>query len=341
MQFGNHFEFGQRSWGAERMEDYEASLEPEQVKRARLAYTITPKADAGWTRELIDGLMKGAIDVHVHAGPDPGNVRRFDEVDVAIRACAAGMKAIVFKQASAPTAARAPLVQKAVDRWAEDHGVEATRIIGGVALNYAVGGLNLRAVVTSAGYGGKLVWLPVTDTSHHRRVMGLSGGIDVLDASGEVRKELLEILAFIAERDMVLVLSHQSTRERWKVLLEAKRLGVKRILADHPQWCVNKMTIAQMREFADAGVYLGLYWMAAVPNLFNPWVDPQEVLGIIEEVGTDRLVGGTDLMQLGNPDPVEGLRQFMERLLMMGVPLEKVRAIFAENPSTLLFGRAQ
>jgi hypothetical protein len=210
-------------------------------------------------------------------------------------------------------------------------------VIGGVALNHAVGGLNPQAVKTCAGYGGRCVWLPVGDSSHHRRVMGQPGGIDVLDASGQVLKEVLEILEIIAERDMVLVLSHQSTRERWRVLQEAKRLGVKRILVDHPQWPLNKMTNAQMREFAAAGAYLGLYWMAAVPNPFNPWVDAQEVLGVITEVGTDHLVGGTDLMQVGNPDPVEGLRQFMERLLLMGVSHEAVRAIFVHNPAALLF----
>jgi hypothetical protein len=48
-------------------------------------------------------------------------------------------------------------------------------------------------------------------------------------------------------------------------------------------------------------------------------------------------VAGTDLMQAGNPDPVEGLRFFMEMLLVMGVSVEEIRSIFSINSTKLIF----
>ena len=42
-------------------------------------------------------------------------------------------------------------------------------------------------------------------------------------------------LQIIKENDMILGLAHQTTEERFIIMREAKKLGVKRISADHPQ----------------------------------------------------------------------------------------------------------
>jgi hypothetical protein len=316
----------------------ELSLDAEHLARSRKNHEMPYRAERQVLNpNVVDELMVGAIDIHVHAGPDV-STRMVDEADVAVLACAAKMRAIVFKQTSAPSASRAPLVQKFVRQWADEHHMQPPDIFGGVALNYAVGGLNPHAVEACWRYGGKFVWLPVTDASHHRKVVGAGGGIDVLDERGAIVPQLRDVLKSVAEHDLVLVLAHQSTRERWAILHEAKAVGVRRVVADHPQWPVTKMSIEQMREFADAGAYLSLYWVAAVANFHNPWVDPLEVVEIIQTVSIDSLVGGTDLTQPGNPDPVAGLRQFMEMLLAMGVSTEAVRTIFARNPAKLIYG---
>lgn len=320
------------------MDLHDASLGQDNVRRmtfsdVEMAFT---RRTTGLSKNAVDELLDGAIDIHIHAAPDV-SVRMWDEIDIAIQACKAKLRAIVFKQQAAPTACRTPLVQKVVNQWAKDHNLHAPQVLGGVALNYAVGGLNPEAVIAAADYGGKFVWLPVKDSSHHRRILGKTGGIAVLDQNGNVVPELLDILKIISERDLVLALAHQSVAERWKIAQEARALGVKRILADHPQWPATKMTHSQMREFAGLGVYLGMYWVAAAPNFRNPNVDPREVLEIIRAVGVEQLVGGTDLTQPGNPSPVEGLRLFLEMLLAMGVPADCIRTIFARNAARLIF----
>jgi len=41
-------------------------------------------------------LMKGAMDIHIHIGPDPNRRRRVDGYDAALQAKAAGMRGVVF-----------------------------------------------------------------------------------------------------------------------------------------------------------------------------------------------------------------------------------------------------
>ena len=69
-------------------------------------------------KEMVDGLMQGAVDLHVHAWPCAYVARQFSEIEIGRRATDAGMRAVVFKCHSTPSSGRAPLVQEAVDEYA-------------------------------------------------------------------------------------------------------------------------------------------------------------------------------------------------------------------------------
>src|SRR5512147_174831 len=138
----------------------------------RAAYGAVP---AGYTRltaprfdmERVWKLMDGAVDVHIHPGPDAYNARVYDELEIAIQACRTGMKAVVYKGHSMSSARSAYFVQKAVNQWAEQNNRKKIDVRGGVMLGYSVGGLNPEAVLTSYRIGGKHVWLPNKDSSFH------------------------------------------------------------------------------------------------------------------------------------------------------------------------------
>ena len=140
-----------------------------------------------------------------------------------------------------PSARSAYFVQKAVDLWAEQHNKTKIEVRGGVMLNDAVGGLNPEAVLTSYRIGGKHVWLPNKDASFHHKLYGVPGGIEVLDENDQVMPALREILGLIAEGDMILSLSHQSVKERFIIIDEARRAGVKRMEVGHPIAAMAKM----------------------------------------------------------------------------------------------------
>jgi hypothetical protein len=312
---------------------YEKSLDPAilEVSRVRFQRLLSGK-HFHIKKELVDRLIPGSIDLHIHAWPDAYVARQHSEIDIGRRATDAGMAAVVFKCHSTPSAGRAGLVQEAVDEYACTAGKTPTRIIGGIVLNYCVGGINPHAVEACANFGGRYVWLPSVHASHHFRVQGKEGGIPVLDSQKRILPELRETLKIIAERDMVLGLAHQSTEERFLIVNEAKELGVKRISADHPQGLINKMTVDQMKEMAEMGVDMCIQNQTIFSHELN-----DETMEMIKKIPANRLVYGSDLTQWGAVHPVEGVRMLVEILLKFGVQEETLKKILIENPRELLF----
>ena len=125
-----------------------AFIDKEMLQKARIGSQgfsrnkSSPIIDKLFDMTKVWRLLEGSIDVHVHGGPDAYNTRVYDEYELAVQACNLGMKAVVFKCHSAPSVRSSYIVQKLVNRWAEDHGKEKIDIFGGVVLNYSVGGLN-------------------------------------------------------------------------------------------------------------------------------------------------------------------------------------------------------
>jgi hypothetical protein len=305
----------------------------------RAAYGAVP---AGYSRllaprfdmERVWKLMDGAIDVHIHPGPDAYNARVYDELEIAVQACQVGMKAVVFKGHSMPSARSAYFVQKAADLWAEEHKKGRIDVRGGVVLNEAVGGLNPEAVLTSYRIGGKHVWLPNKDASFHHRLFGIPGGIEVLDENDEVVPALREILSLVAEGDMILSLSHQSVKERFIIIDEAKRAGVRRIEVGHPLMVMAKMTIDQMKMAAEKGAYLGMYCANFDPDLTWSW---EGFLEAVKVVGCDHIVIGTDCGHFSFPSPLEAMRLFITGMLTRGIPDRDVEKMLKINARNLLY----
>jgi len=97
---------------------FELSMEPEWREDCKRAYgMILEMGDRIMTitEEEVHELMRGAIDMHVHAFPDPEIDTGWDQVNVAKRATDAGMGGVVFKAHTFPTAATVPFVQQAVN----------------------------------------------------------------------------------------------------------------------------------------------------------------------------------------------------------------------------------
>jgi predicted metal-dependent TIM-barrel fold hydrolase len=316
----------------------EYSFEPKWREDAKRAYLLIEEMGAIWniTDENINKLMKGAIDVHVHAGPDPLIDTGWDQVEIAKKACDAGMKAIVFKAHTIPTAITVPFVQKIIDEYARTNEKERTLVLGGITLNSYVGGLNPKAVEIAAKLGGKVVWLPSNDSAHHHRVLGQEGGIELLNSEGNILPELKSILEIIAQYDMVLDPCHAGTKERFTIINAAKEIGVKRIIITHPNWNVTRASIDQQAEMAKNGAYIGLFMYGTVPHFNNPNCDPLEFLEIIKKVGANRIILATDLGTALNVHPVEGMRLFMRILLACNVSIQEIELMVKKNPTVLL-----
>ena len=82
-----------------------------------------------WARHLV----RGAYDLHVHVAPDVMR-RRVTDVQLARRCWDAGLAGFVLKSHYVPTAERAAVVNEALGG--------AVQVLGGLALNASVGGMN-------------------------------------------------------------------------------------------------------------------------------------------------------------------------------------------------------
>ena len=92
--------------------------------------------------------VKGAIDVHCHAGMPSCDTRPFTDVYIAQLAAASEMGGLVLKSHYENTVARAFYVNQTVPD---------IKVFGGIALNIYVGGLNPVAVEATLAAGGKEV----------------------------------------------------------------------------------------------------------------------------------------------------------------------------------------
>ena len=307
-------------------------LSLDMTEEFRAIYKLfTPK---GAPLDLIklDELVQGTFDTHMHPAPDAYAARPLDDVQLAIEACKIGMGGIVLKCHSFPTARGARIAQRLVDDWAKTNGKESPRIIGGAVLNQNIGGLNPEAVESVVGLGGRFIWTPNLDASHHRRLYGLTGGIEVIDDDGKVTGDFAEILRLIAEYDLVLSITHQSTRERFIMVDAAVEAGVERIEICHPNHPSGKMSIEQMKHVASKGAYLGLYCV----NFAAPLFSLDEMLEAIKVVGADRIVIGTDLGNWVVPPPAINYKILLGLLLANGVSEQDINKMAKDNPRSLI-----
>lgn len=286
-------------------------------------------------------LLKSALDIHVHAGPDVFP-RLLDAVEAAEAARAAGLRGLVLKNHHIPTVDRAYFSSRAVQ------GVE---VYGGVTLNYAVGGLNPFAVDAALKLGARIIWMPTVDARNHKRCFGELGrygsrlsygrpgfyegaeGISILEGD-EPDPRLGPILDSIAEADAALATSHLSLEESKVLVEEAHGRGVRRIVVTHVDFTTANLSIEDQRWMAERGVLLELCYSSISPAWRCSSIDRS--VEAIRRVGAENYIISSDLGQLHNPPPPEGMRIYIRLLLEHGIPAEDIRMMVKENPERLL-----
>jgi hypothetical protein len=287
-------------------------------------------------------LLEGAIDTHLHAGPSVFP-RLMDAVEAARVAKAAGLRGIVIKHHHTPTVDRAYFVHEAVPD---------VEVYGGVTLNYAVGGLNPFAVDAALKLGGRVVWMPSVDALNHTRHFGELGkygsrldydkpvmyekarGITVLDEEGNLDPRVEQILDLIADADAAVATSHLGFEESKALVDEARRRGVIKIVATHVKFVTASLSVEEQRWMAERGVFLELCYSALSPAWRSISID--EVVEDIREVGPEHYILASDLGQVHNPPPPEGLRIYIMMLLERGFEPEEISVMVKENPERLL-----
>jgi hypothetical protein len=289
----------------------------------------------------LENLLIGAIDVHIHAYPSIVK-RKLDAVEVAKEAQDAGMRAIVLKDHQIPTVGEAKIVQKYhVTKQPFD-------VFAGVVLNNHVGGLNPKALETAILLGAKMIWLPTVSCENHHRFLREEGKIiptdekvpdspiSLLDQHGNLTYDMIAIMEILKENpEVTIVTGHASAAEIDAFMKQARMMGLKRIMTNHPNFLIGA-SIEQMIGWSALGAYIELCAVTSDPisNLFHCPGD--RLLEIIRRVGAAHIILSSDYGQIGNPNPVEGFLHFFKYLLELGITKEEIEMMVKKNPANLL-----
>jgi hypothetical protein len=322
----------------------------------------------GRSLERSEELLRGAIDIHVHAGPHIfSSPRRVDPFQAAIQARDAGMRAIVYMDVFEMSNGTAWLVNRAVPDF---------RTYGGIILNTVYGGMNPRAVKTALSYGdgAKYVSFGAHSTYYQASREGrLVDGVftPLSEIYPEFRRELEtcisipegppspeldEILRLVSANPHVyMITGHVDVPEAMRLVDYAGDYGVERVVVSSA--VVKEAGLDQLRYMADKGAYIE-YTLAAYTHTTSIpkthyYVEREyasidegmsgEVGGGVkaaaeqmERIGAENCIICTDFGVYTLPTPVEGLREFIACLMDMGLPDEDISRMVKTNPERLL-----
>jgi hypothetical protein len=284
-------------------------------------------------------LLRGAFDTHMHISPDVVE-RITDDISLARKFQALGMAGFVLKSHYGSTAERAAVVRAAVP------GVQ---VLGAIALNRAVGGINPLAVEIAAREGARTVWLPTVDSvneSHERdappgakvpvwvklqldlREQGIEiPPVPVVDAHGSLLPEVYEVLGMVARHKMCLETGHLSRDEIFAVVDAAVDAGVETIVVTHPEFPSQDLSVDDQNALADKGALLERCF--TTPHTGK--VTWESWLANIRATGPERSVLSTDLGQVFNPPVEDGMPLMVDRLLDAGFKEEEIYVMAVVN----------
>jgi hypothetical protein len=288
--------------------------------------------------------VRGAYDMHVHIAPDVVP-RRIDDLELARRFAELGLAGFQLKSHYTSTAERASVVSAAVP---------GTRVLGAIALNRAVGGMNAVAVEIAAREGARTVWLPTVDSVNEsgeetqfppgakippwmelQRELRAEGvaiePVPVVDDEGAVLSETRVVLRAIARHGLVLATGHLSRDEIFAVVDAAREEGVDEIVVTHPDFPSQSLSIDDQAALADRGVLLERCF--TTPHTGK--VEWEHVFEGIRATGPEHSVLSTDLGQTANPPVEDGLALMADRLLAAGFDEDEVRTMAVVNTRRL------
>ncbi len=287
-------------------------------------------------REVVEDLMHGAIDMHVHFHPDvppfPSRLiaRRLDAVQTAQQAKDAGMRAIVLKSHTYPTAAVAEIAAKQVP------GID---LFGTIVLNHSVGGLNPLAVEIAAkmSKGRAVLFMPTWNSAYQlsKGAQGAPGsdqqGITLLDEKGKLKPVMHDILDIVKQYDMVITTGHTGLEEHLALVEEARSKGIRKVVVSHVR---QEFPVEARIRMADLGAIIEHSYLQTLS--YKSRGDPTWIMESVKAIGAQRCSIVVDIGHVANPAPADAYRVFIATLIDLGLSEEEVRYLAQINPARLL-----
>jgi hypothetical protein len=273
-------------------------------------------------------LLRGSVDLHVHAAPDPFQERKMDARETVAAARKAGQTALVLKSHEYPTQ---PLA------WALNSEFDGIEVYGALALDHAVGGLNPDALETALRIGTRVVWWPTFDSVWSRETFGRWNSsappMTVLDEAGDLLPVCHGLLDLMVEHDALLCSGHLSPAETLALVRESRRRGLRSLVTHATSFGIP---LGVQQELAGLGAYMEQCGNA----LFRPDGEGATASAAmrsdVRALGGEHVVLSTDLGQATNPPAAVGFGLWIEQFLEDGFSENEVQRMVQVNPAELL-----
>lgn len=289
-------------------------------------------------------LLKGVVDLHVHAGPSFAQ-RNVDAAEMLREAEFLGYRAFVIKDHNFPTVMSAKLVEKHI-------GKGITKPLGALVLNSMVGGFTLKAVSTTVEMGGKMIFLPTLSSLNHIDKTNRPGALPfraagkskipdrpvrILDDKGELLPEVVEVLEYLGTQPQIAIgTGHASAEELDAILDKAFAVGVKKVLINHPFYLVDA-SMDQLKRWTKMGAFVELNACCCLPHSRHCSITLDGISEILSEIGPQKCIVTSDFGALGNYFPTEGLPLFMELLMKeIGVTEDDLNLMAKISPAAMV-----
>lgn len=295
---------------------------------------INTKADASFSS--YDPDLHGVIESHVHAEPDV-RARCIDQVTLTQQCQQVGMRAVMYKCHDFSTVDNAYLLNATIP---------GITVLGGLVLNKNNGNrVNAQAAELSTRVTGgycRCIWMPTYQSDFDQKRKNAIG-IPVLDNSGNVLPEVVKVMELCAEKNIIFATGHSSPAESVTLIKKARELGLPKAVVTHCTQAPWMLTLDQAKEVLEYGGYLE---HSVLPYFKgeNAFIESyrsarhtsmKEFAAYIALDAKQQFIN-TDLGQIMNPSPIEGMRTFIQGLRNEGVSQSVIDLVSKQVPAYLL-----
>jgi hypothetical protein len=203
-------------------------------------------------------------------------------------------------------------------------------------------------VETQLRLGVKEVWMPTSYAKAHVKLHGEPGSygfkksgfksratpITVLDDEGKLLPNVREVIALIAEHDVILGTGHLSREEIFPLVRAARDAGCKKVLVTHPHFRPPDLDDQSVVELVGIGAMVE--FCAATVQPVPGYGRMDQVVKTMKTIGAANAVSSSDAGTPTKPMPPETLAPYLFSLMIKGISKEDIRLMSVENPARLL-----
>ena len=299
--------------------------------------------------------VEGAIDIHCHA-----HEGQQDALGVAKLAAKSRMTGLLYKTivGRKDPAAAVAAVRGALESWCQENGLSPIHLWPGSSvtqgflskiepawsakmLKAGVVGLwmpNNTSANTLSIVGGKpSAWDKTADPNAHTEPLSWSEALKyghyLLDDKARLLPEIEEIFRMAHDQGAAIFFGHPTKREFHALADFSYKIGFKKGVIDHPFSPFVNLTIEEMKQAGDAGLWVNFTYDELSPLL---GIDPANMYKAIRAVGPEHCTLSSDAGEPLFPNSVESLRLLRGYISAFGCTPQEIHTMCTVNPTFIV-----